>query len=281
MIKTKLTALAAALVVTSSINLPAGNTVFYNVRADKANAPIYEGGIAVRRGRTTAKKGKRTYRITARTFRRTRKGPSGTLRYMGNSYSKYSEALTRYIEKHIGEKEIDISRFKETDGERAAQCTALARMRHPEYSCLTGTVTCTYENGVIISMKPERIRASVSETDRAAEKIAAKARKLKGTARKVQYVRKYLSGIKYGSTRYSYSAYGALVRKKAVCEGKSEAFYLIMKKLHIPVRYDDEPSRNHIWNQVKIGRRWYAVDTTWSSKRFIYDETLLLGKKMR
>ena len=63
----------------------------------------------------------------------------------------------------------------------------------------------------------------------------------------------------------SYTAYGLLVRGKAVCAGYAEAFVLLMKKVGIECivvsGYGKE--ERHAWNQVRIDDVWYNVDITW------------------
>lgn len=61
-------------------------------------------------------------------------------------------------------------------------------------------------------------------------------------------------------------AYGALVEKKAVCEGYSRAFQLLCNRLGIDCisvsgTADGEP---HGWNNVKLDGEWYEVDVTWN-----------------
>lgn len=63
----------------------------------------------------------------------------------------------------------------------------------------------------------------------------------------------------------AYTAYGVLVKNRAVCDGYAEAFFLLMSCLDIEcdivVGYAD--SVLHAWNQVKLDGNWYNVDLTW------------------
>lgn len=74
-----------------------------------------------------------------------------------------------------------------------------------------------------------------------------------------------------------YTAYGALVEKKAVCEGYAKAFKYILDELEIPcviacglARNSNGRTESHAWNYVKIDGNWYAVDCTW-------DDPLIIG----
>ncbi|WP_283607833.1 transglutaminase domain-containing protein [Faecalispora anaeroviscerum] len=61
----------------------------------------------------------------------------------------------------------------------------------------------------------------------------------------------------------SYTAYGALVKQKAVCQGYAAAFQLMMQKLGIPGIVVQSTAMNHAWNMVRYNNEWYHVDATW------------------
>lgn len=67
----------------------------------------------------------------------------------------------------------------------------------------------------------------------------------------------------------SYHAVGCLLYKTAVCQGYAESFQLFMTALGIPnelltgTASQDGTSVAHAWNSVKLGKKWYHVDTTW------------------
>lgn len=73
------------------------------------------------------------------------------------------------------------------------------------------------------------------------------------------------------ASAFSFTAYGALVNKMAVCSGYSRAFKVIMDKLDIPCvlvsgyGVSKNGYVNHEWNYVKLDGKYYAVDTTWNS----------------
>lgn len=73
-----------------------------------------------------------------------------------------------------------------------------------------------------------------------------------------------------------YSAYGALVNGKALCEGYSKAMQLLLHQFNIPciTVTGVAGGEGHMWNQVSIGSKWYNLDVTWddSSKNFISHE---------
>ena len=71
----------------------------------------------------------------------------------------------------------------------------------------------------------------------------------------------------YGATNaLDFTAYGALIRGSAVCEGYARAFQLLCNRYGlncIPIVGRDENLQGHMWNMVQLGSQWYHVDTTW------------------
>ena len=59
----------------------------------------------------------------------------------------------------------------------------------------------------------------------------------------------------------SFSAVGALLRGKAVCQGYAEAMALFLDRFGIPNL--TVSSSNHIWNLVYVNGQWLHVDATW------------------
>ncbi len=62
-----------------------------------------------------------------------------------------------------------------------------------------------------------------------------------------------------------YSAYGAIINGKAVCQGYASLFYRMCREAGIPVRIITGLGNGgaHAWNIVKLGDYWYNVDVTW------------------
>lgn len=68
----------------------------------------------------------------------------------------------------------------------------------------------------------------------------------------------------------SHNAYGALVKKSAVCDGISAAFSLIAQKMGFDctvvngrVAICTGDFSEHAWNVIKIGENYYHIDATW------------------
>lgn len=77
--------------------------------------------------------------------------------------------------------------------------------------------------------------------------------------------------------RNVYNIYGALMDKKAVCEGYARAYKAILDEIGIESiivcgtgRNSAGETESHAWNYVKIDNEWYAIDVTW-------DDPVIIG----
>ncbi len=61
----------------------------------------------------------------------------------------------------------------------------------------------------------------------------------------------------------SHSAYGALTKGTAVCQGYALAYKLLLTRVGVPCVFVTSTSMNHAWNMVQIDGGWYHVDSTW------------------
>ena len=61
----------------------------------------------------------------------------------------------------------------------------------------------------------------------------------------------------------SYTMYGALVNRFAVCQGYAEAYYYLLEKVGIENRLCPSYDLNHVWNIVTVNGKEYHVDVTW------------------
>ena len=77
------------------------------------------------------------------------------------------------------------------------------------------------------------------------------------------------AGLRTNDDHIMYTAYGALVRGKAVCQGYAEAYTYIMKRLGFEVgtvQGDTYSFVGHAWNYIKINGKYYWVDVTWDDQ---------------
>ena len=89
--------------------------------------------------------------------------------------------------------------------------------------------------------------------------------------REIEIVKWLVENTEYDNENYynktipqvDYTAYAALINKKAVCSGFAKAFTILAEKCDIEVKY--VRGDNHAWNIVKLDDgNWYHVDATWA-----------------
>ncbi len=79
-----------------------------------------------------------------------------------------------------------------------------------------------------------------------------------------------------GYFHIAHTAYGALCKKLAVCDGYSCGFQLLMESFGIESRIVTGMANGaggwggHAWNMVKLDGKWYDTDTTWYGKEHNY-----------
>lgn len=71
----------------------------------------------------------------------------------------------------------------------------------------------------------------------------------------------------------AFTAYGALVERKAVCQGISLAYKYLMKQSGVACEFVSSESMVHGWNAVKVDGYWYHVDITWDDPVLTFKNT--------
>lgn len=68
-----------------------------------------------------------------------------------------------------------------------------------------------------------------------------------------------------GQSWISHTAYGALVQKKATCDGYARAMQLLCGKVGLQCRLVNGQGKGeaHLWNLIRIDGAWYHFDATW------------------
>ncbi|MCR4951792.1 MAG: Ig-like domain-containing protein [Solobacterium sp.] len=77
----------------------------------------------------------------------------------------------------------------------------------------------------------------------------------------------------------SHTAYSAIVRRQAVCQGYATLFYRMMLELGENCRYIPGIGNggNHGWNIVQLGDQFYNIDVTWASTAHNNEKYFLRG----
>ncbi len=108
-------------------------------------------------------------------------------------------------------------------------------------------------------------------TKRQEQKITKKVRKVVrriGSGSRFQKVKKahdYLIEHMQYDNRY-YTPYDAFAKGRGMCMSYALAFQRIMQEMKIPSIY--VKGKEHAWNMVKLGGRWYNVDVTWDDNAY-------------
>lgn len=79
-----------------------------------------------------------------------------------------------------------------------------------------------------------------------------------------------VNNLEYKETDNAHNIVGSLIENECVCDGYAYAFKYLMDKLEIPCIIvkgnaikNDNDSRGHAWNIIKLNDDWYNVDITW------------------
>lgn len=132
------------------------------------------------------------------------------------------------------------------------------------------SVAFDYSDGDFVSgytvSREEKEHMALALENRALE-IAAAAMQATGEYERELYIHDLLCDTVtyFDDGEMCYTAYGALINNKAVCEGYSRAFQLLCRKIGIPCEpvYGSTEDGGHMWNTVKIEGEWYLTDVTW------------------
>ena len=75
----------------------------------------------------------------------------------------------------------------------------------------------------------------------------------------------YANYLRGSIPELSFTAYGLLINKVAVCDGYAKAMNLILNKSGVKTYYVTGYAGNelHAWNLVQINKKYYYMDTTW------------------
>lgn len=114
-------------------------------------------------------------------------------------------------------------------------------------------------------------RESAAQLKKVNKKVKAilKNLNLSGKSRvaKVKAFQDYITKkISYDNTLSKFTAYDGLVSSQhsTVCQGYANIFYKLCTDSGIPCRIvTGSAPMPHAWNLVKVGKKWYHIDTTW------------------
>lgn len=215
---------------------------------------------------------------------------SGALGQKASAMEKtdYESLKTKVIQAYKNYKtEVDVSSFglyidsdkssiKEIMTEIVNKTTMLFYTSHSyslEYTGTTGKITkiqlgyaAEYKNSNG-SVNETAIKKAAAKINKEINKITSKIKPKMDSVDKALFVHdqiaKNTSYEDKSSDNARLTEYGVLTKHKGNCQGYSLAYAVVMEKLGFSVRFVDSESMDHVWNQIKIGSKWYNVDVTW------------------
>ncbi|WP_075982995.1 transglutaminase domain-containing protein [Bacillus massilinigeriensis] len=177
---------------------------------------------------------------------------------------------------------------------------------HPEIFYIDYDTTLLWTNGKLeigYNGSTKMIKSQVSSLNKKVNTIYNGSKSKKTTKDKIKYFHDYIiNHAKYDIKNYengtipesSYNAYGVLVKGVGVCQGYAESMKILLDKAKIPNYFvvgfgaSNGYWIDHAWNLVKLGRKYYHVDSTWddpittSGKQVkTYNYFLINDSKMR
>jgi hypothetical protein len=105
-----------------------------------------------------------------------------------------------------------------------------------------------------------------SALNAAVDQLVGEASGLGSDYEKILYVHDQLvRRCAYGDTEsdLDHLAYAALVNGRAVCEGYTAAYRIVLNRLGIQCIKVESEEMNHSWNMVYLDGAWYHVDVCW------------------
>lgn len=164
------------------------------------------------------------------------------------------------------------------------------------YGCVNtyGLKVLSYSKNKSVFKISVTYRESAAKLKKVNKKVKSvlKSLNLSGKSRvaKVKAFQDYIAKkISYDNSLSKFTAYDGLVSSEhsTVCQGYANLFYKMCTDSGIPCRImTGSAPMPHAWNLVKIGKKWYHVDTTWddtdmASSPVKYDYFLAGSKTMK
>lgn len=119
-----------------------------------------------------------------------------------------------------------------------------------------------------------RYRSTAAQEQAVSKKVKTILQAVKGqsTQAKIRYINDYLiNHVTYdASDPDCYSAYGALIKGRAVCQGYTLAMYRLLTECGVDNRMitgtgiTSKGREAHSWNIIKVGSLYYDHDVTWN-----------------
>lgn len=205
--------------------------------------------------------------------------------YYGKWYYNHISARQRQVYRRLYEaaknnvEEIDVSDIVVNKNDIFAAFWAFD-YENPQFLSLGSGYEITFLNEKLsnyvqsVKILYGRSAANVPQSDfeARAEEVLEQAGALESDYERLKYVHDWIvDNTEYSKTDalYESEADGPIVRGRALCEGYSKAFMYFAQSLgyHCICSVGTANLEDHMWNMVKIGRKWYNVDVTWDDPK--------------
>ncbi len=142
---------------------------------------------------------------------------------------------------------------------------------HPQYFYLKGGWQYKYSGNLVTQITltytadAESVKQMRVEYDAKVDAFLSQVDPNWSDLEKAMFANDYLAvNCEYDTSYKNHSAYDALVRGVAVCQGYALAYTELLRQMGVPCEMVTSNQLNHAWNLVKIGDHWYHVDVTWN-----------------
>ena len=165
------------------------------------------------------------------------------------------------------EKISDIYEFVRMDNPQFFYCPTSFKILTTKITGTVSAIEIEFEYSDI--WNEDTIANAKSEITLASNEILQQLSAIDGDYNKVLYLYMLLTkNIEYKSDEETdYSIYGALIKKRATCEGFAESFQYLLSLIDIDslTVVGESKDQAHEWNMAKIDNQWYFFDVTWDS----------------
>ncbi len=202
------------------------------------------------------------------------------------AFDNSDELLYMYdqITDGIENSKTEISIYNGTDAVSEAELIMVydAYMKdHAEHFWRDNGYSYSYNSETILSLKPtylfsgDDLNSAKAQFETVVNEILSGIEPSMSDYEKELYLHNSLAErVAYTSSSNAHNAYGALVEGKAVCEGYSEAFQVLLHRAGIngylvtgaSINPATNSAEGHQWNAVEINDKFYYVDVTWDDQ---------------
>lgn len=187
--------------------------------------------------------------------------------YCSNSFTAAEKELYNEILANLGELKGRMPLTTDaTVYEKILKTIRIENLAYPHVTKYWTEYNSGFEVVVSYRMTADEISSMNMAAEKAAKEIISQLTPDMDDYEKLKFFHDYLVLNSETDRNYAFAdtVYGALVEKKALCEGYAKAFAYLCNLAGIEnVIVTGETYVAHMWNMVKLDGSWYHVDVTW------------------